>query len=324
MEATQILEAFKANPTLIESILPTVIESEAGKTLIENKSKIVYESKIGEEVKKIHDLYDNDIFENLGVRAGTKEDGSKEKTYEFAKKLFVELKGLRGQKDSLTKDAEVIRLQGQIDLLKQEGGGKFIEEQFEKSKLAWGTEKEGYIKQINDTKTENETFQKRTSIQSAMNNIKFNPDTPESIKKMVLANVEGMMIQNSKFEDGKLVFLDADGKVSIDASTYKPKDAIQVLNGMDAIKDISLKGDKEKGGGGADPTIIGSIKTTKVEGKDDVKDLMLPEGIKTKTQFVEESEKALLASGITRRDKQWDILKNKAYNELKVAEMPAR
>lgn len=320
MESEQIIEAFKTNPTLIEAILPAIVETEIGKTFIENKSKVIYESKIGDEVKKIHDSYDNDIFESLGVRAGTKEDGSKEKTYEFAKKLFGELKDLRSQKDSLSKDAKVLELQGQIEALKTEGGGKFIQETFEKAKQTWETEKQTYLDQITNSKTENETFQKRTSIQSALQNIKLNPDTPESIRKMVLSNVEGEMIKNSKFEDGKLVFLDADGKVSIDAS-YKPKDAFQVLSAMDAIKDISLKDGKEKSGGGADKVITGAIQTTTVEGKD-TKTLILPEGIKTKAQFIEVSEKALLDSGITRRDPQWDELKNKAYKELNVGSLP--
>jgi len=125
MEVQEIIEAFKANPTLIEGVLPTIVETEIGKTFIENKSKVIYESKIGDEVKKIHDMYDNDIFESLGVRAGTKEDGSKEKTYEFAKKLYGELKDLRGQKDSLSKDAKVKELEGQIELLKkQQSTGK--------------------------------------------------------------------------------------------------------------------------------------------------------------------------------------------------------
>ena len=119
MEVQEIIEAFKANPTLIEGVLPTIVETEIGKTFIENKSKVIYESKIGDEVKKIHDMYDNDIFESLGVRAGTKEDGSKEKTYEFAKKLYGELKDLRGQKDSLSKDAKVKELEDHRLMLQQ-------------------------------------------------------------------------------------------------------------------------------------------------------------------------------------------------------------
>jgi len=321
---TIIIEAIKANPALVQGVLPTIAETEIGKTFLENKSKSIYESKIGEEVKKIHDLYDNDIFETLGVRAGTKEDGSKEKTYEFAKKLFTELKELKGQKDSLSKDAKVQELQTTIETLKKEGGGKFIQETFDQAKQTWLQEKQGFISEIEKSKLENETFQKKTAIQSAINGIKFNPDTSESIKRMVLDNVQNELINNSKFENGVLVFLDKEGKVSIDPTSYKPKDAFQVLLGMDTIKDIALKSDKDKSGGGADKTIIGSIQTMTVEGKDSKK-LILPEGsVKTKSQFIEVAEKALIDSGITRDNKLWDELKNKAYIELNVKEMPAQ
>jgi hypothetical protein len=72
------------------------------RSYIENKSKLVYESKSVMRSKKIHDMHDNDISKNLGYAPGTK-DGSKEKTYEFAKKkLFGELKDLKS-KDSLSK-----------------------------------------------------------------------------------------------------------------------------------------------------------------------------------------------------------------------------
>lgn len=325
MEITkeQIIEAFEKDSTLIEGVLPKVIESEVGKNLIENKAKVIFDEKIGDEVKKIHTLYDNDIFETLGVRAGTKEDGSKEKTYEVAKKLYSELKELRGQKDSLTKDAKVNELLGQIETLKKEGGGKHFEEILNQSKLTWDEKEKNYLKQIDDSKHANETFLKQTAIQSALNQIKFNPDTPESIKKMVISSVEKDLVKNSKLEEGKLVFLDAEGKPMIDTTSYQPKNALQVLASMEAIKDISLKEDKEKGGG-AQSEIHGSIQTTKVEGKD-VQKLILPEGsIKTKTQFQEIANKALSDSGITIRDPRWTKLKDEAYLELKVKDMPSK
>ena len=71
---------------------------------------------------------------------------------------------------------------------------------------------------------ENEVFQKRTEIKSAVAKLKFNPDTPESIKNMVIANVEDQLIKTSKIENGKFsitvdylvrfsIFLDYEFKV---------------------------------------------------------------------------------------------------------------
>jgi pectin methylesterase-like acyl-CoA thioesterase len=50
------------------------------------------------------------------------------------------------------------------------------------------------------------------------------------------------------------------------SSNYKP-DAIQVLNAMDAIKDISLKDGKKKAVAVRTKSSRVSIQTTKVEGK---------------------------------------------------------
>ena len=325
MEITkeQIIEAIEKDATLIEAVLPKVVESEVGKTLIENKAKVIFDEKIGEEVKKIHSQYDNDIFETLGVRAGTKDDGSKEKTYEVAKKLYSELKDLRGQKDSLTKEAKVIELQNQIETLKKEGGGTHFESILNQSKVTWEDKEATYLKQIEEGKTANETFQKQTAIQSAFNQLKYNPDITDSIKKMVISNVEKDLIKNSKIEEGKLIFLDSEGKPLIDPTSYTPKNALQVLASMESIKDISLKDNQEKGGG-AKSEIHGSIQITKVEGKD-VQELIIPEGaIKTKMQFVEVTDKLLLDSGITMRDPRWNKLKDEAYLKLKVKEMPSK
>jgi hypothetical protein len=325
MEITkeQIQEAITKDPTIIEVILPTVIESEVGKKLVENKANLIFTEKIGEEIKKVHQRYDEDLFEVLGVRAGTGEDGAKEKTYEVARKMYGQLKELQGQKESLSKDVEVQRLTGEIEKLKLEGGGKHIQGVFDQAKLQWETERQGFVKQIGDTKTETESFQKRTDIKSALNQLKFNPDTPESVKTMILTNVEESLIKNSKFENGKLVFVDPEGKPIINQTSYEPKNPLEMLMSLDAIKDITLKDDK-KPGGNAQAEIHGSIKTISIEGKDE-QSLILPEGsFKSRSEFNEVAQKALLDSGVTRKDPRWNALLNKAYKENKVDTLPAK
>ncbi|MCK5506856.1 MAG: hypothetical protein KAJ10_16945, partial [Thermodesulfovibrionia bacterium] len=96
------------NEEFKKDILPAITTSEAVKTMIENNAKVQYQSKIDEEVSTIHSKYDDDMFTILGVRPGTGDDGKKIKTYEAIKTLYTELKGLRDQKESLTKDAKVI------------------------------------------------------------------------------------------------------------------------------------------------------------------------------------------------------------------------
>lgn len=323
MEITfeQIIEAIKKDATIVGKLLPAIQEDNAFKTLIENRANVIFKEKIDEEVRKIHSQYDEDIFTILGERAGTGDDGQKQKTYDLAKKLYKELDELRKQKDSLSKDEAVKKLESEIQRLKTEGGGKHVQEIFDAAKAQWESEKTSLLDQITKGKSENESFRKQTEIKTAIGRLKLSPDVPESVKKMVLENVEKQLVSASKFEDGKLIFLGEDGKPLIDSTNYQPKEAFQVLADLDAIKDISLK-ENGGGGGGASTKIIGSIQTTKVEGKD-TKKLILPEGsFKNQSEFIKAAEKALLDSGITRNDKDWDKLKNEAFVEHKVDTLP--
>lgn len=321
MEVTKenISEVLK-DENFINDILPSITESELVTSLIANKADAEYKSKIEEEVRTMYGKADDDMFGILGERPGSKDNGSKQKTYEKQKELYSELKGLREKEQSLTVDARVIELNSKIETLKKDGGGSHVQAVFDQAKDDWKEEKEGYLKTISDASTNNDSFKKRTEIASAMREIKFNPDVTESIKKMVLDNVEKELIQNSKFENDKLVYLKADGKPALNAE-FKEKSTLEMLKSNEAIKDISLKSENKRGGG-ADTTIVGSIHTTSVEGND-TKKLVLPEGsFKSKTEFGIEADKALFASGLTKRDGDFDKLKNQAYKEYKVADMP--
>lgn len=313
-----IAEVFQSDEYKNE-ILPLITASDTVQQIIGNKADSIFQEKITEEVAKTHKKYDEDMFEILGERPGTNEDGSKMKTYNHIKKLYGELKDLRGQKDSLTKDAEVQRLTGEIERLKTEGGGKQIQEMFDQAKASWTEEKQGLLQKIADASTSNETFKKQTAISGGFNDIKWNPDTPESIKQMVIKQAEAELIKNSEFKDGKLIFLNAEGKPALN-DKWEPKTVSEMLSTMESIKAISLK--EAKPGGNAKPEIKGSIHTANVEGKD-TKSLVLQEGsFKSKEEFQKVAQKAMLDSGMTRRDKEWQPLIDKAYKEYKVAELP--
>ena len=307
------------DPVFISDILPSITQSEGVQTLITNKATTEYQTKITEEVSKIHGAYDNDMFEILGVRPEIV-DGKKVKTYDAIKTLYGELKGLRGQKDSLNKEAKVIELNTEIERLKAEGGGSHVQKIFDAAKLVWDGEKSTFEETITGLNESGITFQKKTTIGDAFKGLKFNPDVSDAIRKMIVENVEKQMIANSELKDGKLIFMDSEGKPIIDPTSHTPKTAEQMLASNDAIKEISLTKENTRGGG-ADSKMEGSIQTTKIDGKDQ-KSLILPEGIKTKMEFSEVSEKALVASGITISNPLWDELKNKAYKELGIAKLP--
>lgn len=324
MEITkeQIIEAFKSNPDLITGVMPTLEESEVVKSIINNKVDSIYKLKIDEEVKNIHKKYDDDLFEILGERPGQREDGTKEKTFEKLKNLYGELKGLRGRKEGLTKEAEVQRLMGEIEKLKSGSGAEQVQQMFDQAKTQWGATEDGYKDQIKGLEDSRTSHLKETPINQALSQIKFTPETPESVRKMVMQTVKEQLKANSELRDGKLVFLKEDGQISLNGK-YEPMTAFEKMMTMESIKDISLKEDSQKGGG-ADPTIEGSIITTSVEGKDVKKLNLTPGSFKTKSDFITVSEKALTDAGFTVRDKEWDTLKTEAYKEHKVSELPAQ
>lgn len=303
-------------------ILPLIVAGDDMQTLITNKSEATYKSKIDDEVKNIHTQYDDDVFAILGVRPSVV-DGKKEKTYDFLKTVYGEHKVLLDKKDALEKDPAIVLLKGEIKTLKEEGGGSHVTEIFNQAKIDWADEKKTFEKTILESQGAAVTFQKKTAIATAISQLKMNPDIPESIQKIAKESAERSMLANSKIEEGDLMFLDAEGKVILNKTTFKPKNAFEVLSTMDAIKDISLKDDGSEGGGGADTKMNGAIQTTTVEGKD-VKKLVLPDGsFKTKSEFITIAEKALIDAGVSRRDDGWDKLKNKAYKEYNVAKLPA-
>lgn len=320
MEAQQIIDAIKETPALVVGILPTIQETDAFKTLFDNKVDVEYKAKIHDEVKKIHEQYDNDMFEILGVRPDVV-DGKKQKTYDKLKELLTDYKGLLGKKDSLTKEAEVLRLQGEIDKLKKEGGAKHVQEVFDKAKKAWEEKESEYNNTIKDLESGSTVFKKEVEIGKAIQGLKLNPDTPDSIKTMAINAAKAELIKNSEFRDGKLVFLDDKGEPIIDTATYQVMSPEGMLANVAAIKDISLK-DDSKPGGGADPKIEGSIITSTIEGKE-VKKLNLVAGsFTTKAEFADMTEKAMLAQGITRSDPDWQTLQNAAYKEYDVSKLP--
>lgn len=323
MELTveQILEAITKTPTLVDGLLPKLVELEPVKKVIENRAESIFKVKIDEEISKTHSRYDDDMMATLGERPAQKEDGTKEKTHEKIKTLFGELKELRTKKDSLSKDAEVQRLMGELEKAKQEGGGKFIQEQFEQAKAEWTKKEQDLLKQIQDKDGALTVGQIKNIVATGFAGLKLNPDISDTIKNVILQNEEQKIIQNAKIENGKVVFMNAEGKPLLNPTTYEPMTITEVLSTSEAVKEITLK-ENAGGGGGADPVVKGALKTITVEGKDSRK-LELPAGsFKTKKEFIDVAEKALIDSGITRRDADWDTLKNEAYKSYNVSELP--
>lgn len=319
IEVSQIVEAITAKPEIVAELAPTLLETDKIKEVIANRSEAIYKERITGEVSQIHSQYDADMEAILGEKPGQLEDGTKQKTYDKIKSLYTELKELRGQKESLSKDAEVARLQAEIQELKTNGPGAHWEETFKAEKARW-TEKENSlnsrIQELNKSMTDG---LKRSDIETGLRGFKFKSEVPESARQALIEMAVNNLVKNSKVEEGKVIYLDDNGAQIMD-SEYKPESAKGILSNV--LKDIIQTKD-QGGGGGAPPKVVGSIETLTGQDGATKKRLSLNSAdFKTKSEFLKAASTALIASGVAKGSKDWQELTNEAYTRYGVAEMP--
>lgn len=313
-----ITAALTEKPELVNDLAPVLLETDKIKEVIGNKAEAIYKEKITGEVSQIHSQYDKDMEEILGEKPGQLEDGSKQKTYDKIKGLYSELKDLRGQKDSLSKDAEVARLKTEINDLKTNGPGAHWEETFKKEREKWLEEKNSLNSRLSELSTNMVDSKKRTDIEAGLRGFKFKSEVPETARQALIDLAINKMVKNSKVEEGKVIYLDDSG-AQINDNEYKPESAKGILSNL--LKEIIQT--KDQGGGGGAPTkVVGSIESVTVEGTNTQRLALNPTDFKTKSDFVNKAEEALLASGIARGSDDWDKLKNEAYQRYGVQNMP--
>lgn len=323
MEVAEILAAFTANPKLIEGVLPAVADSVVGKKLVEDRAAILYKENIGTEVQKIYSGIDDDIFAVIGRRPETGTDGKKEKTYDFLKAELTKYKKLLDIENTLNADEKIKALKLEMEKVVAEGGGKFVKEQWDAAAEAWKKEKEDLEGKITTMATSTEESIKKAEIANGLSKLQFNPDTSDTIKNMVLGNTQNDLLKNSKIEDGKVVFLNTEGKPILNSTQTEPATAAEVLAGLDGIKEITTV--TKPGGGGAPPVIIGKV-TTKTDDKGNaVKTLDLgPKGtFTTKVGFITAFEKGMAESGIAKGDPDYSAMEAEAYKNHDVSTLPA-
>lgn len=318
MELTEITEAIGSNEELMSGLTSHLLETDKMKEILTNKANSIYQNRISEEVSNIHKQYDNDMFEILGERPGVLEDGIKQKTYDKVKSLYSELKELRESQNIISKDSEVVRLTAEIEDLKKNGPGAHWEQTFNNEKVKWAEEKKNLLERADEAEKSISNFKKQADIEAGLRDLKFDESVPEVARKALVDGIINNLINNSKIEDNKVVYLNPDGSRMND-SEFRPMNASDILKL--SLKDV-LKNENKDAGGGAPATLQGSIETTSVEGKN-VNRLALQEGsFKSKSEFIAVAEEALLKSGYTRSDSNWDNLKNEAYNRYNVSSLP--
>jgi len=318
LELAEITAELEGNAELLTGVTSHILETEKGKEILTNRADVLYQERIGDEVSSIHSRYDEDAFSIIGEKPGQLEDGTKQKTYDFIKSKMEELKGLREQKDSLSKDAAVAKLNAEIADLKKNGPGAHWEQTFNTEKQKWTAREQELSQRAEAAENRVTDYIKRVDMETGLRGLTFNEDVPEEARKALINSIMAKMNQHSKVEGDNVLYLDEQGAV-INNSEYKPKDAKAILE--EALSSI-LVTENNEGGGGAPPTVAGSIETVSVEGKD-VKRLKLNEqAFTTKTEFIKVMEKALLDEGVSRGSADWKALEAEAYNRYNVSKLP--
>lgn len=312
MEIQAIIDAVTASPELLVGVTNHVIGTEKGTEIITNKANQLYETKIGDELKGIYDRFDQDAFEIIGEKPDVDENGrAVQKTYDFYKVKMQELKDLRAQKSSLTTDAEIKRLTKELETARANGGGAHWEKTFNTAKADWETKEADYKTQLSTLSTSIHTSQVESDINAGRAGIKFNPDIPKSAIDAIYSSVKTQLISSSKKDGDKIVYLDANGAAILNKE-FAPASAADILK--ERMKDVILKDNVP--GGGAQDVIVGSIKTTKVEGKDDQQNLVLESSLfKTRIDVMTAASKALQAEGIAKSDPRYQMLLDGAMKE---------
>lgn len=213
-----------------------VFEKPEHETYLEKYAKTKVEEAQTDITRSIHTQYDDDLNDIFGERKQPNE-----KTYNFLKRKFSELKESAGQSEPLK-----AKIKEMEEKLKSGAGDEQLKseleqvrEEYKKEKAQWGEkEKEWEQRTVN--------FQLSTEIDKGMAGLKFDSNIPEAARMALIDRTKADIMKMAVIADGKLVFKDADGKTMLD-SNLDPVTAEGMLSKqLEAILDTTVKKETPK------------------------------------------------------------------------------
>lgn len=235
---TELEAAIKATPSLIDIIKGAAknnkltIRSEQEET---DFVKNVEEQIVSKKTKEHADAIEKDVKELTGI---DKKDAN-EKYYDYLKRALAE------------KLSAIKPLEDKLKELQEKGGGtdadkariKQLEQAIVDKKKEYDQKTADLTKHIHELKVASSIDSSLASIRS-----KYKKDIPESIIKVVEAQVRQELINASKIQDdGTITFLDDKKEVIVNPTDYKPKTAEAILG--DRLKDLIDTGKQQEGSG---------------------------------------------------------------------------
>jgi hypothetical protein len=234
-----------------------------------------HQTVIAPEVKKIHTMFEQDIFAVTGIQKDTNE-----KSFDYLKRavpakisssvsaMESELKALKEQKPGTLSDADKARI-------------KQLEDNI--------AEKDGEITKLKTAGQEREINYKLDNSIAKIEG-KFKKDIPASILKDSIERRREQLLKNSRINEAGIHFVDADNKPIISKATAQLLTVDEVV--ADAFKDMFAEEVKQPGagtnGGGGTPPPAGKV---------DTKTLEFPQEITTKVQLTEWLKKLGIPEG---------------------------
>ena len=207
-------------------------------TFLENHKASILESEVGAK-SELYRRLDDDIL-NI---SGMKKSIPNEPTTKYLKNVLSSLKGkselvesLQTEIESLKKGSpeveaklrEITSLQKQMDKIRQD-----------------------YESRIDQMAKDNLKNNVKSEIERGLLGLKIKPGIPDSMKQIYIDNVINDLASKAEIRDGKIVFLDAEGKALRDPATMAPFTAESLLK--DRMKDVIDNGRQMQGPNLGDP-----------------------------------------------------------------------
>jgi hypothetical protein len=316
MDATAVIEAINGNESIFEAVKDNLLQNDKFKEVVENKASLIYQTKISDEVSKIHSSYDVDIETILGEKPKVNSDGTKQKTYEKNKELLTELSELRKIKNDLSVDSEIKRLKAENEKLINGGQATHWQKSYEEHSQIWNAKETALQKELDGMKEKFTQNTIKAPIQDALMKLSFNEAIPEVARKAMVDSVTNLLIKGAKIENDKVSFYDENNVLIVD-NEFKANSAENILKTR--LKEI-LK-DNNQAGGGAPPSVSGGLVSKNVDGND-VKTLIISKPFDTKVAFNKELETILKENNVVRNSKEWNDLSVEAFTRYGVSKLP--
>lgn len=314
MDFEEIKKALKADEDLSKKVALLAIETQAGKTILDNYAKIEVDRAVGLKTAEIYTNLDNDLFEVLGVRKP-----HEQKTYDFIKKVAGEYKELKTKEGELGNNDKVKELERELEELKGKGGAnEHWKGVYQNSLETWKEEKQKLIESL---KTQEEAFweaQIDADLSKGLSSLSLKKDIPEAAIKALIEVKKKEIKEGAKLIEGKVVYHKQDGTPILNKE-YTPISSHEIWR--ETLGDIIDSG-TTTGGGGANPSLKKGVIERIGEGDTSKIKLILDTStFSTKVEFNNLADSTLRKQGIEVGTKDYNKALEDAYTRYEVGKL---